>query len=89
MGKQRFMVIALGFAASSVFVYLAVRNLKFEELEASFRRAQRLPWLPIGIAIYLLGHVVRGVRRAGAHEFTEPRGGTRCSTHTPRRCWPP
>lgn len=62
MRKHRFTVIALGIAASVVFVYLAVRHLDFDKLEAAIRSAQLLPWLPIGIASYLLGHIVRGAR---------------------------
>lgn len=62
MGKHRYTVIAVGVLASAVFVYLAVRNLDLGKLEDAFRHAQLWPWLPIGIACYLLGHLVRGLR---------------------------
>jgi len=62
MGKHRFTVIAIGLGASALFVYLAVRHLDVASLEASFRNAGLLPWLPIGAGAYLLGHLVRGVR---------------------------
>lgn len=62
MHKYRVTVIALGLAASAVFVYLAVRGLDFAKLEAIWRDAELLPWLPLGVASYLVGHLVRGVR---------------------------
>lgn len=62
MTRQRFTVIAVGLLASAVFVYLAVRGLDFNSVKAVWSDAHVLPWLPLGIASYLLGHVVRGVR---------------------------
>ena len=62
MGKHRFTVIAVGLTASVVFVCLAVRHLDLDALEKVWSDARILPWLPIGIASYLLGHVIRGVR---------------------------
>jgi uncharacterized protein (TIRG00374 family) len=62
MGNHRFTVITVGLLASAVFVFLAVRHLDFAALEHTFSDARLFPWLPLGIASYLLGHVVRGVR---------------------------
>lgn len=62
MGKHRYSVIAVGLAASAVFVYLAVRHLDLAALERAWERAELLPWLPLGVGSYVLGHVVRGVR---------------------------
>lgn len=62
MLQHRRTVIAIGLAASAGFVFLAIRHLDLRELEDAWSHAHMLPWLPIGIASYLLGHVVRGVR---------------------------
>lgn len=62
MGKHRFTVIAVGLAASAVFIYLAVRRVDFASLATIWSDAELLPWVPLGVASYLLGHVVRGVR---------------------------
>ena len=62
MGKHRYTVIAVGLLASAVFVYLAVRRVDFSALASIWRDAELVPWVPLGIASYLLGHVVRGVR---------------------------
>jgi uncharacterized protein (TIRG00374 family) len=62
VGRYRFTVVAVGLAASAVFVFFAVRKLDFAQVEHAFATATLLPWLPLGIASYLLGHLVRGVR---------------------------
>jgi uncharacterized protein (TIRG00374 family) len=62
MGNRRYTVVAVGLGASAVFVFLAVRHLDFASLEHSFAGAILFPWLPLGIASYLLGHVLRGLR---------------------------
>lgn len=62
MEKRRYTVIAVGLGASAVFVFLAVRHLDLASLEQSFASATLFPWLPLGIASYLAGHVVRGLR---------------------------
>lgn len=62
MSQHRTTVIAVGLAASAVFIYLAVRGLDLSAVGHILGDAQLLPWLPLGIASYLLGHLVRGVR---------------------------
>jgi hypothetical protein len=62
VGKHRYTVITVGLVASAVFIFLAVRHLDIDALEKVWSDARVLPWLPIGIASYLLGHLVRGVR---------------------------
>ncbi|CAN5756018.1 lysylphosphatidylglycerol synthase transmembrane domain-containing protein [soil metagenome] len=62
MLKNRWTVICVGLAASAVFVYLAMRGLDLSAVKRAFADAQLLPWLPIGIASYLVSHVVRGIR---------------------------
>jgi uncharacterized protein (TIRG00374 family) len=60
--KNRWTVICAGLAVSAVFVYLAMRGLNFSELRAAFSDLHLMPWLPIGIASYLVSHVFRGIR---------------------------
>lgn len=60
--NTRLPVVAVGLAASALFVYLAVRGLDLASVRAAWARAGLFPWLPLGIASYLLGHVVRGMR---------------------------
>lgn len=55
-------MIAVGLLASAVFIFLAVRRVDFDALKAIWSDAHLLPWVPLGIASYLLGHLVRGVR---------------------------
>jgi glycosyltransferase 2 family protein len=62
LGKHRYTVIAIGLLASALFVYLAVRHLDFASLAAIWSNAELMPWVPIGVAAYLMGHVVRGQR---------------------------
>ena len=60
--RQRTVVILLGIAASAVFMFLAVRRLDVHALGPLLDRIDVMPWIPLGIASYLAGHVVRGVR---------------------------
>jgi uncharacterized protein (TIRG00374 family) len=62
VGKHRYGVIAVGLLGSCVFIALAVRHLDVDAVKRAWGDAHVLPWLPVGIASYLLGHVVRGVR---------------------------
>lgn len=55
-------MIVVGVVASAVFVYLAVRRVDFGSVAAIWREAELLPWVPLGIASYLVGHIVRGIR---------------------------
>lgn len=53
---------ACGLAVSVAFLWLAARGLDLGRLRASLAAAELLPWLPLAVASYLAGHVVRGVR---------------------------
>jgi uncharacterized protein (TIRG00374 family) len=59
---RRPLVIVLGLAASAVFMFLAARRLDIHELVPILRHTTIMPWIPLGIASYLAGHLVRGVR---------------------------
>ncbi|HSK04854.1 MAG TPA: lysylphosphatidylglycerol synthase transmembrane domain-containing protein [Kofleriaceae bacterium] len=62
MARHRYVVTAVGLLVSAVFIYLAVRGLDLAAIEDAFSHSELLPWLPIGVASYLLSHVARGVR---------------------------
>lgn len=44
------------------FLALAAQRLRFEDVAAALAHARLWPWLPMGIASYLIGHAMRGVR---------------------------
>ena len=60
--SPRRLVTLLGIVVSAVFVWLAVRHLDLGTIADTWRRAKPLPWVPLAILAYLLGHVVRGAR---------------------------
>ena len=60
--RSRWTLICVGLAASAIFVYLAIRGLDLGVVKRAFGDAHLLPWLPIGVAAYLISHVVRGIR---------------------------
>lgn len=62
MLKNRWTVICVGLAVSAIFVYLAMRGLDLASLKDAFTNVQLLPWLPVGVASYLLSHLFRGIR---------------------------
>ena len=62
MGRHRKTAILLGLVASAVFTFLAVRRLDFASMKSVLASASILPWVPLGIACYIAGHVVRGLR---------------------------
>lgn len=43
-------------------VLWACANVRWEEVRSALGGARLMPWLPLGVGFYLLGHVVRGVR---------------------------
>lgn len=55
-------MVGFGLAASAIFVYLAVRGLDLSEVERAFEQANLLPWLPLGVGLYLASHAARGLR---------------------------
>jgi glycosyltransferase 2 family protein len=62
MLKRRGFVIGAGVAVSAIFVVLALRGVDLGKLEDTVAGAQLLPWLPLALAIFALGYVMRGVR---------------------------
>src|SRR5687767_14678834 len=62
MLNHRRTVIAVGAAASVLFMYLAVRRLDTGTLLDVLSNVDPFPWVPLAILSYLAGHVVRGAR---------------------------
>lgn len=62
MGRHRKTMIFLGLLASAVFMYLAVRRLDLSSVKGVLTSASIFPWVPLGIASYVVGHIVRGMR---------------------------
>jgi uncharacterized protein (TIRG00374 family) len=62
MVNHRRSVIAIGAAASALFMYLAVRRLDAATLFDVLSNVDPFPWIPLAILSYLAGHVVRGAR---------------------------
>jgi uncharacterized protein (TIRG00374 family) len=60
--RHRSAIAILGGLASVVFMYLAVRRLDYVTLRDVLLSVQIWPWVPIGAASYIAGHLVRGVR---------------------------
>lgn len=53
---------AIGFILSAVFLYIAVSRLDAGSVVESLGQSKLFPYLPLSIAFYLLGHLVRGLR---------------------------
>src|SRR4051794_28143869 len=59
--KSRFAAV-LGVVISLGFVALAAHRLDWSGVRAALGAAHLWPWLPLAIASYVAGHLVRGVR---------------------------
>jgi uncharacterized protein (TIRG00374 family) len=60
--SSRWRWIALGILVSLLFVWLSTSRVRWGELAGVVAKVHWWPWLPLAMAAYLLGHVVRGVR---------------------------
>ena len=54
--------IAACIASSLFFMGVAISRLRFEEIRTALSNARTLPWVPLAVLSYLVGHVIRGVR---------------------------
>jgi uncharacterized protein (TIRG00374 family) len=61
-GPSRRTLLLVGLGVSAVFLWLALGRLEFSTVERAIRDAQPLPWVPLAVASYLLGQLVRGLR---------------------------
>src|SRR5258706_6633972 len=62
MRRAGWWLVALGMLSSAAFLALAVAHRDLGHVAAALGGARLWPWLPLAIASYLLGHLVRGVR---------------------------
>jgi len=60
--SQRLILAAAGLLGSALFVGLAMRRLDFASVLATWRNARPMPWIPLAIVTYCVGHFVRGQR---------------------------
>jgi len=60
--RRRTVVLVAGLAAGVVFVILAVREVAWSDLGHAMRSARLFPWIPAGVASYLVGVTLRGWR---------------------------
>lgn len=60
--SQRFVVALVGLAMSAAFIALALRHLDLHSVLAAWRSAHVLPWVPLAVLSYVVGHFVRGQR---------------------------
>src|SRR6185295_4542982 len=54
--------IAVGILVSLLFLWLSTSRVRWAELAGVVAKVHWWPWLPLAMAAYLVGHVVRGVR---------------------------
>jgi uncharacterized protein (TIRG00374 family) len=59
---QRITVALVGLLGSAVFIALAMRHLDFSAVLAAWRAARVMPWVPLAVLAYVLGHLLRGQR---------------------------
>ncbi len=59
---SRLLAIAGGLAVTATFVALATRKLDLDKSRHVWASVHLWPWLPLAVASYLLGHLIRGLR---------------------------
>src|SRR5690606_9847281 len=62
MTRHRLKLVGVGLVTSGVFMVLAVRNLEIADVRQAFGAVEFLPWVPLAVLCYLVGHAVRGLR---------------------------
>jgi uncharacterized protein (TIRG00374 family) len=62
VGSKHAYVVLLSLVSSVVFLGFAVSRLKYADVARAYAHAHLIPWVPLAIASYLGGHLVRGVR---------------------------
>lgn len=55
-------VTVLGAAVSALFLWVALRHLDLGSVRETWRAAKPLPWVPLAMLAYVVGHFVRGAR---------------------------
>jgi glycosyltransferase 2 family protein len=62
MFSRRWLMTALAVGLSVALLLLAVSRLDWAEVQSALARSRLYPWVPIAVASYLAGHLLRGVR---------------------------
>ena len=52
----------VGAGVSAVFLWVAVRHIDLGSVRDTWRTAKPLPWIPLAMLAYVIGHFVRGAR---------------------------
>lgn len=60
--SSRRWVTVLGAGVSALFLWVAVRHIDLASVKETWRTARPLPWIPLAMAAYVVGHFVRGAR---------------------------
>lgn len=55
-------VTVVGAGVSAVFLWVAVRHIDLGSVRDTWRTARPLPWIPLAMLAYVIGHFVRGAR---------------------------
>jgi hypothetical protein len=56
------LAIGVGLASTVVFVLLSLRGVNLPDLAHRLEHTDWFPWVPLALASYVAGHVLRGVR---------------------------
>lgn len=62
MFRNRYLVIASGALVSALSIYLALHGIDLGAVGDAFAHAYVMPWVPLGLAFFLVGYLLRGVR---------------------------
>lgn len=60
--RSRGAIVVAGIAVGAAFIAVISRNIHWQEVSHAFETAVWLPWLPLSVAAYILGMLLRGVR---------------------------
>ena len=60
--KSRGAIVVLGFSIGALFLFLTMQKIQWAEVAKAFETGKWLPWLPLAIAVYILGMLLRGYR---------------------------
>jgi uncharacterized protein (TIRG00374 family) len=62
LGRKRWTSLLVGTTFSVALMWLAFSRVEWDQVRAAVSSADLWPWIPFGMASYLLGHLVRGWR---------------------------
>ena len=71
MFSRRWLMTALAVGLSVALLLMAVSRLHWEEVQRALAQSRLYPWVPIAVASYLAGHLLRA---CAAGCCSRPRG---------------